>query len=102
MFKNILLSAAALSGFMLCASQADAHYGYGYSYGFSHYRPHYSLLLLSAAMLLREPPRDHRRLGRLFLRVRLSHRLSRLPGLQLLNAQAASRLGQLRAAALSP
>jgi hypothetical protein len=44
MFKKILLSAVALSGLMLGASQADAHYGYGYGYGYgySHYQPHYS------------------------------------------------------------
>jgi hypothetical protein len=41
MFKKILLSAAALSGLVLFASQADAHYGYGgYGYGYGH--PHYS------------------------------------------------------------
>ena len=39
MFKKILLSAAALSGLVLFASQADAGYGYGYSY--KHYKPHY-------------------------------------------------------------
>ena len=50
------------------------------------------LLLLSASLLRREPPRDHPRLGRLFLRVRLSHRLSRLPGLQLADPGSPSRL----------
>lgn len=41
MFKKILLSAAALSGLVLFASQAEAHgYGYG-SYGYGHYRPVY-------------------------------------------------------------
>jgi hypothetical protein len=39
MFKKILLSALALSGLMLFASQADAHYGYGYGYGYN--RPYY-------------------------------------------------------------
>jgi hypothetical protein len=43
MFKKILLSAAALSGLVLFASQADAGYGYGYGgYGYKHYRHHYS------------------------------------------------------------
>jgi hypothetical protein len=41
MFKKILLSAAALSGLFLFASQADAGYGYGSSYGYGHYKPHY-------------------------------------------------------------
>jgi hypothetical protein len=41
MFKKILVSAAALSGLVLFASQADAHgYGYGYGYGYK-YRPVY-------------------------------------------------------------
>ena len=35
MFKKILLSAAALSGLFLFASQAEAGYGYG------HYKPHH-------------------------------------------------------------
>ena len=39
-FKKILLSAAALSGLFLFASQAEAGYGYGYSYGYGHYKPH--------------------------------------------------------------
>jgi hypothetical protein len=34
MFKKILLSAAALSGLFLFASQVEACYGYGYSYGY--------------------------------------------------------------------
>jgi hypothetical protein len=42
MFKKILLSAAALSGLVLFASQAEAGYGYGYGYGYSYHRPHYS------------------------------------------------------------
>jgi hypothetical protein len=41
MFKKILLSAAALSGLFLFASQAEAGYGYGYSYGHKHYKPYY-------------------------------------------------------------
>ena len=41
MFKKILLSAAALSGLVLFASQAEAGYGYGYGYGHHHYKPHY-------------------------------------------------------------
>src|SRR6476620_12747066 len=41
MFKKILLSAVALSGLMLFASQADAHYGYGYGYGYSYNRSYY-------------------------------------------------------------
>ena len=41
MFKKILLSAAALSGLFLFASQAEAGYGYGSSYGYGHYKPHY-------------------------------------------------------------
>jgi len=43
MFKKMLLSAAALSALVLCASQANAGYGggYGYSYGYKHYKPHY-------------------------------------------------------------
>jgi hypothetical protein len=43
MFKTILLSAAALSGLVLFASQADAQ-GYGYSHGYGYgykYRPVY-------------------------------------------------------------
>ena len=41
MFKKILVSAAALSGLALFASQADAH-GYGYNYGYGYkYRPVY-------------------------------------------------------------
>src|SRR6476469_1699247 len=50
------------------------------------------LLLLSASLLRREPRRDHPRLGRLFLRVGLSHRLSQLPGLQLADHGSPSRL----------
>jgi hypothetical protein len=43
MFKKILLSAVALTGLVLGASQAEAGYGYGYGgYGYNHYRPHYS------------------------------------------------------------
>lgn len=43
MFKKILLTAAALSGFALVASQAEAGYGHGYhSYGHGHHRRHYS------------------------------------------------------------
>ena len=41
MFKKILLSAVALTGLVLGASQAEAGYGYG-GYGYNHYRPHYS------------------------------------------------------------
>lgn len=36
MFKQILLSAAALSAMAITTSQAEAHYGYGYGH------PHYS------------------------------------------------------------
>jgi predicted GNAT superfamily acetyltransferase len=41
MFKKILLSAVALTGLVLGASQAEASYGCG-GYGYNHYRPHYS------------------------------------------------------------
>jgi hypothetical protein len=37
MFKKILVSAAALSGLVLFASQADAGYGYR---SYSYYKPH--------------------------------------------------------------
>jgi hypothetical protein len=37
MFKKILLSAVALTGLVLGASQAEAGYGYGgYGYGYNH------------------------------------------------------------------
>ncbi len=42
MFKKILLTAAALSGLMLAASQAQAGYGYGYGYGYGGYGHHHS------------------------------------------------------------
>ena len=38
--QEILLSAAALSGLFLFASQAEAGYG-RYSYGYGHYKPHH-------------------------------------------------------------
>ena len=51
MFKKILLTAAALSGLMLAASQAEAGYGYGgyggngyghrsHGYSYSYNQPH--------------------------------------------------------------
>ena len=44
MFKNILMTAAALSAMMFGASAANAHYNsHGYNYGYSYnYRPAYS------------------------------------------------------------
>ena len=116
MFKKILLSAAALSSLFLFASQAEAGYGYGYSYGYGHYKPHHRsysyyksapslLLLLQAALLLRDQAGHHPRVGRLFLLVLLQDHLSRLPDLQLADPGspgAPHRLGQSGAAVFPP
>ena len=84
MFQKMLLSAAALSGLFLFASQAEAGYGYGYSYGY--YKLH------------RDPSRHDPRVERLLLRVHLPHRLSRHQDLQLADPGspvAPHRLGKL-------
>jgi hypothetical protein len=81
MFKKIFLSAAALSGLVLCASQADAHYGYGY--GYSHYRPHYSYSYYQPHCYSVSRPVTISVWDDYSCEVRLSHRLSRPPGLQL-------------------
>ena len=93
MFQKILLSAAALSGLFLFASQAEAGYGYGYSYGY--YKPHYRYhkphcyTVTRPVTILVE---------RLLLRVHLPHRLSRHQDLQLADPGspgAPHRLGKL-------
>ena len=106
MFKKILLSAAALSGLFLFASQAEAGYGYGYSYGYGHYKPHHrSYSYYKPHCYSVTKPVTIRVWERLFLRVLLQTIYRDYQDLQLADPGspgAPHRLGQSGAAVLSP